>query len=346
MKKLFLILLSAFLLVGCSKPVEQYKTTFYDTFDTQVLYMEYADSEAKFKEHAKFVEDEFKRLHKLYDNYREYEGVKNVMTVNSMAGKEKVVVDKDLYDLVKYSKENYDKTLGKVNIAMGSVLKIWHDVREANEGVEDDKTILPDSAKLEEANKHTDINQIELNDAEKSIFIKDANVQLDLGATAKGYATDLVARKLEEKGIKMASINAGGNVRTVGNKPDGKEWAIALQNPDLSSSEHLEIVYLNGSESVVTSGDYQRFFMHNGVRYHHIIDPATLQPKSLYRSVAIVTKDSGLADMLSTALYLSTKEEAEKILANFKDQVGVVWATDDQVISTDNIKGDLGSNRK
>lgn len=339
MKKKFLIILALVLfLVGCGqKTKEKYSKMFYDTFDTQIQYLEYAESEDKFNENFKFVKEEFTRLHKLYDNYKNYEGINNVKTINDNAGKDPVKVDKDLFDLIKFSKENYEKTLGKVNIAMGSVLRIWHDVRENNEGVEESKTIIPTQKELEEANKYTDINAIELNEKDMSVFIKDPEVSIDLGATAKGYAVELISKKLEDKKIESASINAGGNVKTIGKKPDGKPWKIALQNPDLESTEYLDILDLDGTMSVVTSGDYQRFFMHKGKRYHHLIDPKTLQPALIYRSVSIVTEDSGLADLLSTALYLSDQDEAKKILENYKEKINVLWATDTEKWNTEGL---------
>lgn len=338
MKKILILLSFIFVLSGCQNNKEKYQHTFYDTFDTQIIYIEYANSEDEFNKNAEFVESEFTRLHKLYDNYATYEGVENVMSVNNNAGKKAVVVDEDLFNVIKFSIDNYEKTLGYTNIAMGSVLNIWHDIRETNSGVEESETILPNQAELEQAAEHIDINAIELNEDEKSIFISDPNVQIDLGAVAKGYATELVAKELEEKGVKHASINAGGNVRTIGTPGDGREtWGIALQNPDLDSSEYLEVLYIEGTASVVTSGDYQRYFMHDGKRYHHIVDPNTLWPEEKYRSVSIVTKDSGLADLLSTALFLANKEEAETIISNYDEEIKVLWATDEEKTNTPNM---------
>lgn len=342
MKKIIGILVLVLVLVGCTgKQKEKFNTIFYNTFDTQIQYLEYANSKKEFNENSKFVESEYKRLHKLYDNYRDYEGITNVKTLNENAGKKPLKVDKDLFNLVKFSKENYEKTLGKVNIAMGNVLTIWHDIREENAGQDDDtKTILPKQEDLIKANEHSDINSVVLDEKNMTVFIKDPKVSIDFGAVAKGYATELIAKELEEKGAKNASINAGGNVRTIGLPGDGrKEWKIGLQNPDVNNKKNIKILNINGSKSIVTSGDYQRFFMHNGKKYHHIVDPKTLQPETLYRAVSVVTDDSGLADMLSTALYISTKDEAKKILENYKDiEIGIVWVGDKETTNTENME--------
>lgn len=338
MKRVLLFLVMIFALVGCNSKLEKHSKTFYETFDTQILYLEYTKNEQEFNKNYEFVESEFRRLSKLYDNFKSFEGVNNVKTINEKAGIEAVKVDKDLFNAIKYGIEAYDKTLGKVNIAMGSVTRIWKDIMEQNADKPENETILPDENKLKEASKHMDIKNIILDEKNQTVFLKDKDMELDLGATAKGYAVELVAKKLEEKGVKHGSINAGGNVRTIGTPGDGrKTWGIALQNPDKNSKDYLDVMYVDGSYSIVTSGDYERFFIHKGKIYDHIIDPATLSPNSKYRSVSIFTKDSGIADTLSTALYLSTKEEFEQIKKNYKEEFGVLWATDNEKENTKNL---------
>ncbi|MDO4604710.1 MAG: FAD:protein FMN transferase [Helcococcus sp.] len=340
MKKYIGILALLLILVGCSKDKEKYTSTFYDTFDTQILYVEYSNSEKNFNKNAEFVKSEFVRLHKLYDNYRTYDGVNNVKTINLSAGKQAVKVDEDLFNMIKFSLDNYDKVLGKTNVAMGKVLDIWHNIRKENEGKDDKEIVLPKSEDLIEANKYTDIKKIILDEENKTVYITDPNMSIDFGAVAKGYAVEIVAKELEEKGIENASINAGGNVRTIGNPGDGrKTWGVALQNPDVESSDYLDVLYIEGSKSIVTSGDYQRYFTKEGKKYHHIIDPSTLWPSETYAAVVVVTKDSGLADLLSTALYLSTKDEAEQIISNYDDEIGIIWADHDgNKTFTDNMK--------
>lgn len=332
MKKIrngLLLLLGLVFMTSCTgkENLEAHKKTFYGTFDTKILYLSYTESEDRFDEEFDFVEEEFNKLHKLYDRYNAYEGVNNLKTINDMAGKEAVKVDDDLFDVIKFSLDNFDKTDGKVNIAMGSVLRLWHDVRSQNEGVEEKDMILPKEEELLEAAKHMDIKKVVLDEKEKTVYLEDEKMSLDLGAVAKGYAAELVAQRLEEKGVKHASINAGGNVRTIGNPGDGrKNWGIAIEHPLMGEADDFLDVLFIGQTSVVTSGDYQRYFTKDGIKYHHIVDPVSLRPEIIYSSVSIVTKDSGLADYLSTALFLSSKEEAEKILENYKEEdVEVLW---------------------
>lgn len=325
-RKLIIVLAISMILSSCSKKVklESFKNTFYGTFDTVITYLAFEENEKNFEKNYEFVEKEYQRLHKLYDRYNSYEGVVNVKTINENAGIKPVKVEKDLFDIIKFSIDNYEKTKGKVNIAMGSVLEIWHKYRLQNEGLKENETRIPKKEELLEANKNVDINNIVLDEKNMEVYIKDPKLSIDLGSVAKGYATELIAKKLVERGVKHAIINAGGNVRVIG-KPgdDRKTWKIALQNPDLNSSDPLDILSIN-DKSVVTSGDYQRYFIHKGRNYHHIIDPITLEPGGEFSSISIVVKDSGIADLLSTAVYLSSKEEALEIIKNYED-VGVVW---------------------
>ncbi|MDO5027346.1 MAG: FAD:protein FMN transferase [Tissierellia bacterium] len=335
-------LILAFLLIlsACSEKLEARDQIFYETFDTSIRYLSYTASEKEFEEEYQLVYDEFSRLHKLYDNFNSYKGISNVKTLNDNAGKGPLKVDEDLFNLIKFSIDNYEKTNGKLNIAMGKVIKLWTDARNHNikesldledshKEIAEEEKIIPSDRQLEEAGKHMDIKDIVLDQDKMTVEIKDPDLIIDLGAVAKGYATELVAKKLEEKGVKHASINAGGNVRTIGSPGDGRnKWGIGIQNPDLKSQDNLEVLFI-GKTSVVTSGDYQRYFTKDGVKYHHIIDPKTLKPEGNFSSVTIVTEDSGLADYLSTVIFLSTKEEAEEIIKNYED-VNILWYSKDE----------------
>ncbi|MGI5948732.1 FAD:protein FMN transferase [Peptoniphilus sp.] len=343
MKKIKIAFL-AFLLIfvtGCSKKeakVERYTSQFYETFDTVVDVTIYSDDENFAIENLKYTEDRFKELSMLFDNYKSYPNLANVKTINENAGIKPVVVDDVLYELIKESIDNYHNYSKKNNIALGPVIDTWNAYRDLyDEGrtKEEVKAVtgsyIPDKEMLEGFKNDLNVDNIKLDDEEKSVYI-DSGMKIDLGATAKGYATELVAKELEERGVKSCIISAGGNVRVIGEPGDGRDtYKIGIQNPDLSSSNKaIAVMRLKGDVAAVTSGDYQRFFEVDGVRYPHIIDPDTLEPSHRIKSLTVINKDSALADFLSTAGFNSTNEEIEKL--SILTDSGIIWVDE---------KGDL-----
>lgn len=293
--------------------------TFYEIFDTVTQITMYARSEEEIEHFANIAYEEFLSMHKLMDNYNSYEGIVNVMTINEKAAQEELVIDPLLFDTLAFAKDHHEKTLGKTNIAMGSVFSLWHNERDKAEAGEDPK--LPSEDDLKEAAKHMDIESLELNEQKHSVFFKDPLLKIDVGAVGKGYATEQLARVLKEEGLESGIISAGGNVKTIGLPVDGRDyWKIGISNPKQDENSLALIIEVGKDMSVVTSGDYQRFFTVGGKKYHHIIDPITLYPITYYPSVTIVTEDSGLADLLSTSLFLSNDEEREEILKAFFEQ--------------------------
>ena len=200
---------------------------------------------------------------------------------------------------------------------MGSVLSIWHEYRE--EGSNDPASAkLPPMDALKEAAKHTDIEDMIIDKEASTVFLADPEMSLDVGAIAKGYAVEMVAKSLEEQGITGYVLNVGGNVRTVGRKGDGEKWLAGIENPSDDGDAYLQYLELSG-ESLVTSGSYQRFYVVDGKSYHHIIDSETLMPSERYTSVSIVCKSSAEGDALSTALFCMSVEEGKALLDEFPD---------------------------
>jgi thiamine biosynthesis lipoprotein len=315
---------------GCSDRVvyNKYSNTFFDSFDTVTQIIGYTQTEEEFSLYAVDIHDRFLELHKLFDKYNNYDGINNIKTINDNAGIKPVKVKPEIMDLIVFSKQMYKDTNQKTNIAFGSVLSIWSDYREMAEADPADAK-LPPMEQLLEANKHTDIDKVIVNENDSTIFLEDPDIKIDVGAVAKGFATEIVVKEMIEKGLDSWIISAGGNIRSV-NKPmeETKDrWAIGIQNPDKEifgdGGNILDTVFLNNA-AVVSSGDYQRYYYVGDKRIHHIISPDTLMPADYYRAVNVITDDAGYGDYYSTEIFLLPYEQS-RALVESKENLEAVW---------------------
>lgn len=310
--------LSLLVLTGCAAaPAEQaapkqYQATFLTLFDTVTTILGYAESEEAFQAQAQELHDELLEYHQLFDIYNDYPGVNNLKTVNDQAGIAPVQVDARIIQLLQDCQEYYTLSGGTVNVAMGSVLKLWHDAR--THGISfPAAAALPDSDALTQAAAHSAMDSIVIDEAASTVFLSDPLLRLDVGAVAKGWSVEQVCRNAPEGLL----VSVGGNVRAIGPKPTGNPWVVGLQSPDGDADDYLHTLNLE-TGSVVTSGDYQRYYVVDGKPYHHIIDPEALYPADRWRAVSVVCPDSGLADCLSTALFILPQEAGQALL----DQTG------------------------
>ena len=306
MKRLLWLIGALLLLSGCGTGMQRYEATYWDVFDTVTTVTGYAAGQAEFDAAAREIHDALLEYHRLYNIYESYDGLRNLKTVNDQAGIGPVPVDERILSLLQFAQTAWTETGSRVNAAMGSVLALWHDARE--QALEDpDRAALPDRSALEEAALHTDLSALELDLEAGTAFLTDPDMALDVGALAKGYAVEQVAAAAPDHFL----ISVGGNVCATGPKPDGTPWTVAVENPD--GGDFLKLLYAE-DRSVVTSGDYQRYFELDGVRYHHIIDPDTLEPAAYWRSVTVVAESSAAADCLSTALFTLPQAEGQRLL--------------------------------
>ena len=324
MKKFSLLLLAALLavsLIGCAPDApQQYRTEFLGTFDTVVSVIGYADTEEEFSQAAGIVHETFAGLHQLFDIYHGYSGVNNIKTINDNAGLMPVKVDARIIELLQTAKEWHSKTDGAVNVAMGPVLAVWHEYRGTGIASPEDAAV-PGAQELAEAAKLTDIGKIAIDEAASTVYIE-AGMRIDVGAIAKGYATQAAADALIAAGYDSVLISAGGNVAAVGAPKDGRDkWGVGVKDPqsDLAYSTDdenlLDVAYVSGV-SVVSSGSYERYYEVDGVRYHHLIDPQTLFPAAHCIGVTVIAQDSTAADVLSTAAFVLPPEEAMLLIEN------------------------------
>jgi thiamine biosynthesis lipoprotein len=302
----------------------KFSAEFFGTFDTVVTFTAFAPDEAEFERFLGVVRGEMERMSRLFDIYNSYEGVVNVKTTNEAAGTTPLKVDREILDLLALAKNAHDETEGALNAALGPVLAIWHDAR--NRAASGD-TEPPAQEELEKAANHTSIQDVIIDDENGTVLLRYPDMRLDVGAIAKGYAAQKAVDRVRAAGLASGIINAGGNVVIIGPPLDGRgAWNIGVSAPEPDgASLMIDVLALSGG-SVVTSGNYQRYFMSGGKIYHHIIDPKTLYPAENVKSVTVIHPDSATADMLSTAAFIMTPEDARALLT--KHGAEAIWMTD------------------
>ena len=227
----------------------------------------------------------------------------------------------NVLDLARKSSGAFDPTLGRVS-------QLWN--------LESDNPYIPSKSELTELLLETGWEKINLGDGE--VFLKDG-VQIDLGAVGKGIGCDEARKMLEEADADAAVVSVGGSILTYGKKPDGKPWKIGIANPRNEDGEsYLGSLTIDGTCSISTSGDYEKYVIEDGVRYHHILDQKTGYPaESGLISVTIVCDDGWLSDGLSTACFVLGYEDSLPLLETY--QAEAVFVTEDkEVIVTDGLK--------
>ena len=308
-----------------SESLTKYENVSSDVgFDTIYSYMEYTTNTESAAAHFKDSTTLLRYYNQLFDIYNDYDN----------AGIKPIKVDKPIIDMLHMAKQFYDYSNGEFDITMGALLKVWHKYREEGIKLNAEKQLgnLPPEEELTQAAGCKGWDNVIINDEESTVYITQPCQSFDVGGIAKGYATELVAQEVSQN-MQAGYFNVGRNIRTVNDKPDGTTWNVGIADPEGALPNGLALISSKGSFSFVTSGDYERFYIAtDGKSYHHIIDPSTNYPASHYRSVTIITENSGVADCLSTTLFTLSIEDGKKVLEAYKQATGkeanAVWVMD------------------
>ncbi|MCD6322955.1 MAG: FAD:protein FMN transferase [Clostridiales bacterium] len=217
----------------------------------------------------------------------------DIYKINSNAGKEKVEIQPETMLVLAESLKYNEKSNGYFDITIGPLVDLW------NIGTEE--AVVPTPDEIENALVLIDINKLDFTN--DMIGLKEPLMSIDTGGIAKGFIADRISEILVNEGCSGALINLGGNVLTIGQKPDGSKWKIGIQDPFMQTGNYMEIVEIN-EMSVVTSGPYERNFVENGILYHHILDPFTGYPiDNNIAGVTIISEKSIDGDGLSTSVF-------------------------------------------
>jgi thiamine biosynthesis lipoprotein len=231
----------------------------------------------------------------------------NTNILNSSKKNIKITFDSYFIDLIKKGVYFSEISDGKFDITIFSILKLY--------GFPEGPYNIPDNRSIKEAIKNGSFRNININN---NMIIKKSDFLIDLGAYAKGWIVDQAIEKMKKAGIKQGIVNAGGDMYCLGDK-NGDGWTIGIQNPD-NKNNTLSVVKLK-NKAVVTSGDYERFFIKDGKKYIHIFNAKTYLPADNYRSVSVIADTTEMADGLSTVFFLMDTKEIGRLCKKYNTPV-------------------------
>lgn len=289
----------------------------------------FSDSKKKAKDS---IDEAFKELDRIGNLLNFYSESSEIAKINKNAGIMPVKVSPETIEVIKKALFVSDSTEGSFDITIGPVVKLW-----------DFKSMkLPSDKIIKERLKSIGYKNIIVNENNNTVFIKKKGVQIDLGGIVKGYSADKVVELLKNRGIDTGLVAIGGDIKTFGLRPDKKPWTIGIQNPRQKSTDDEIIAMIKSLSEIAisTSGDYEKYFILDGIRYHHLLDPRTGYPSYSSRSVTVISKESALSDAFATGIFILGPERGLKILEKMGFE-GVIIDKDGKIFVSKGLKGKI-----
>ncbi|GAA0114618.1 FAD:protein FMN transferase [Clostridium senegalense] len=317
------VILSILFLVGCSKtPSEPLSRT--ELIMGTVCTVQIFDSKD-----SSILDECFNKLTDLENLVSINKENTELDKVNNMSGKSAVSVSNDTYNIIKSGISYSSLSNGNFDITIGPIVKLW--------GIGTDSARLPSDTEINEKKSFINYKNVILDDSNKTVFLKNPNMIIDLGGIAKGYAADALTDILKKHNVNSAMINLGGNLYILGNKEDGNKWRIGIQDPNDSNSTVGNL--LVNDKSIVTSGVYERFFEENGKKYHHILNPKTGYPyENDLLGVTIISDKSVDGDALSTTTFALGCDEGLKFINSLENIDAIFITKDNEIYLSDGLK--------
>jgi thiamine biosynthesis lipoprotein len=302
------------LLASCSAPVPVTETGWYlGTSCSLTLY----------ERNPRAVEAVFSMLEDVDARMGVGKAGSEIDAINAAAGRKAVLVSESTFLVVQTALRYAELTAGAFDPTVGPLVQLW--------GIGTDRQAVPSKSQIEDSLAAVSYRRVRIEPETRAVELLDPSMALDLGAIAKGYAADAARRLLLEHGVDRAIVDFGGNIMTVGTKPDRTPWRIGVQDPMQKRGSYLGILE-TGESAIVTSGTYERFFEEGGLRYHHILDPATGRPaRSGLLSATAVADTATDADALSTGMFVMGAQ-AGLALAESLSGVEAIFVTEEEQV--------------
>ena len=274
----------------------------------------------------------FQELDRLESLMSVWRADSDVVRLNEAAGRAPVTISPDVMEVLRAAREMSDATGGAFDVTFGAFADVWkfdHD--------QDDR--IPSDAQIQARLPLVNYRDLELDAGKRTAVLRRTGMRVHLGGIGKGYAVDRAASILRQRGIRDFLIQFGGDLYAGGRRGD-RPWRAAIQDPRGPVGRTFASLDLSDS-SFSTSGDYERYFVHDGVRYHHIMDPRTGRPARGARSVTIVARNATTADALSTGVFALGPAAGMELLERLPDVEGVIVTDRNEVLVSSGLKGRL-----
>ena len=287
-----------------------------------------SDSQQKAKTAIDNAFGELERLAKLLNFYAEDS---EISAVNRNAGNKPVRVSPETVEIIEKALYVSENTGGAFDITVGPLVRLW----------DFQKKIIPDRAIVKEKLKLVGYKHIVIDKEASTVFLKTKGIQIDLGGIIKGFAADKAVEILKQQGIKAGIVAIAGDIKTFGIRPDGGLWKVGIQNPrQQTDKDEITATIAMTDMAISTSGDYERYFIIDGKRYHHILNPKTGYPADECRSVSIIAKDGSITDPFSTGIFILGAEKGIKLLEEMGID-GIIVDKNGKIHTTPNLRGKL-----
>ena len=299
---LFSFFLSFFAFFCACSPKESVFKKSRIMMDTVITITVVSDSKERAEKAIDNAFAELERLEKL-SNFHSSES--EISRINKNAGLSEVGVSPEILDLLNKAQYVSENTQGAFDVTIGPLISLY-DFR---------KRIAPEESALKRKRALVNYRELMIDRNKSSVLLRKEGMLVDAGGIAKGYAADKTVEALKRNGIASAIVAVAGDIKTFGLKPDGKPWKIGIRRPRAKDNEDDIMGSIELSDMAIsTSGDYERFFIADGVRYHHLLSPQTGRPVRGCRSVTVIAKEGAFADAFATGVFVLGPEKGLKAL--------------------------------
>jgi thiamine biosynthesis lipoprotein len=281
----------------------------------------------------KLFDDVFARFDRLDSMMSVWRQGSDILRLNEAAGEHPVQVSPEVLEALTIAQRVSEWTDGKFDVTFGALSDLWRFDDQ------DKDNRIPDRDEVKRRLPLVDYRALVLDPVAGTAFLQHRGMRAHLGGIGKGYAVEQAVKMFRERGVKDFMIQAGGDLYVGGTK-DGRPWNLGINDPRGPGGSSFATLALSDA-TFSTSGDYERFFMQNGVRYHHILDPDSGEPARLCRSVTIVAASPVLADGLSTGVFILGPEKGMALIEKLPDVEGVIVSSKNEVLISSGLKDKL-----